>query len=552
MTDLTPVVRQTKDQRVASSTTEPAGVVRPKIENNVSKSPESLTPRPNVPTTQVSVTPLAHAYHATGHKTLPAIAPYTRVRSGDFRSSIMPIYCRPLAPPASIWAMDSINNFNHNTPGGYVTRQSLGPARPRLLASSHSTDAALAVKVFKAAGGLELRVPTIVVTPPSPPRTPLRIASTASLPAMKDASTSKIKPTFTLDIPIRTAVRPSSVPPPSQAESPPRTPPSNSSTAPLSSVDRLSPVNMGDVPRNRWGPDLSIQRNNLLSPDSARSPSKRARRPSTPTRETASRASSAPPPGSPSPLRRRPSVSNSSPSKNRNRKAQDEARSIIRGSLRNDHLPRPKANQPLFRPADARRLWYLGFVEHWSHLQANALTFWQNSHCQKAFDKIQDSPVAPPRGPDPSLTKESHDSEIYKSYFQRDVLEVINSVFNLLQSMKKAPSPPGELFLAESKEEDLGNEDLIWKPTFVMKARMRNQEEQIRMIGHIEYLGGRRGALTWAVKELAQNTWGSLRCVLGTIALLIYYQLPTNMPTRRDCTVHAPILYVARLHCVRR
>jgi hypothetical protein len=31
----------------------------------------------------------------------------------------------------------------------------------------------------------------------------------------------------------------------------------------------------------------------------------------------------------------------------------------------------------------------------------------------------------------------------------------------------------------------------------------------------VEWLGGKKGALTSAVSEQYKNTWGSLRCVLG-------------------------------------
>jgi hypothetical protein len=42
-------------------------------------------------------------------------------------------------------------------------------------------------------------------------------------------------------------------------------------------------------------------------------------------------------------------------------------------------------------------------------------------------------------------------------------------------------------------------------------------EDVTRFTGEVEYLGGKPGALTWAIEEAAKNTWGSLRCVLGKL-----------------------------------
>lgn len=145
------------------------------------------------------------------------------------------------------------------------------------------------------------------------------------------------------------------------------------------------------------------------------------------------------------------------------------------------------------------------------------MKFWNSGKCRSAFDKIKGHPIIPPRAADRDLTDDSHASDILTSYFQRDVLEVVQSVCNKLmqtKTMQGAELPDG-VFLGKPAEEDLGNDECEWKPSFVVKAQMDGGDEETRLLGQVEYLGGRGGALTWAVRECARNSWGSLRCVLG-------------------------------------
>ncbi|CAN9350892.1 unnamed protein product [Alternaria alternata] len=103
--------------------------------------------------------------------------------------------------------------------------------------------------------------------------------------------------------------------------------------------------------------------------------------------------------------------------------------------------------------------------------------------------------------------------------FRREVAEIVEIVYNEMlttRMMKQlgAYRQPERILLSKALlDPKLG-------PKFRFRARPigQNLEPKPRLIGHVEYLGGRPGALTWAVEEAGKNSWGSLRCVLGDIA----------------------------------
>ncbi|KAL1795260.1 hypothetical protein ACET3X_007076 [Alternaria dauci] len=103
--------------------------------------------------------------------------------------------------------------------------------------------------------------------------------------------------------------------------------------------------------------------------------------------------------------------------------------------------------------------------------------------------------------------------------FRREVAEIVEIIYNkmLTTSMMKQldtyKQPERILLDPAMLDPKLG-------PKFRFRARPagRNMESKPRLIGHVEYLGGRLGALTWAIAEANKNSWGSLRCVLGDVA----------------------------------
>jgi hypothetical protein len=72
-----------------------------------------------------------------------------------------------------------------------------------------------------------------------------------------------------------------------------------------------------------------------------------------------------------------------------------------------------------------------------------------------------------------------------------------------------------ECELGVAEDEEIVNEDCIWQPSYVVKFRDFGRDPETRLIGHVEFLAGRPGALTEAYELRKTAKYGSLRCVLG-------------------------------------
>jgi hypothetical protein len=72
-----------------------------------------------------------------------------------------------------------------------------------------------------------------------------------------------------------------------------------------------------------------------------------------------------------------------------------------------------------------------------------------------------------------------------------------------------------ECELGNSEDEDIANEDCIWQPRYVVRFRSLGGLPEARLIGHVEFLAGRPGALSQAYRMRKTGKYGSLRCVLG-------------------------------------
>jgi hypothetical protein len=177
------------------------------------------------------------------------------------------------------------------------------------------------------------------------------------------------------------------------------------------------------------------------------------------------------------------------------------------------NLPEPKEDEALFLPADADRIWYMGFLREWSKFKEEAIEFWGTRQCHDAFEELKIYPLTPRRASDSDITDESHGSERLHSHFQRGALEVTRKVYNALMETETMEGDH-EVFLGDAEDEDLANNDVKWEPSYVVKAR-DGEDEATRALGQVEYLGGRKDALTWAISKATMNSWGSLRCVLG-------------------------------------
>ncbi|KAH7080212.1 hypothetical protein BKA63DRAFT_406864, partial [Paraphoma chrysanthemicola] len=192
--------------------------------------------------------------------------------------------------------------------------------------------------------------------------------------------------------------------------------------------------------------------------------------------------------------------------------------------LKDDQLPEPQDGGPLFLPADGDRLWYLGFLQPWNNFNEQVIKFWKSSKCRAAFAELNDEYVLPPRNARISFLNTATGAEKLESFFQRHVLDVVENVYNKVLETKtmQGAGVPKAMHAFGPEHDDLGNAELEWKPTFVFKADTGDGDEdddlETRLLGHVEYLGGRDDALVIALDNVKMNSWGSFRCVVGKIA----------------------------------
>ncbi|KAH3911333.1 hypothetical protein HBH56_133490 [Parastagonospora nodorum] len=180
------------------------------------------------------------------------------------------------------------------------------------------------------------------------------------------------------------------------------------------------------------------------------------------------------------------------------------------------NLPAPKTDEALFLPADAERTWYTGFVKPWNNFHKEAYTYWRSAHLRDALDEVRNYRFTPPVAGTIDAGSVAGPN-ILHTQFSRETLQGIQKVYTLLMSTQtmRQNKQPNKIWLGDPEDEDLNNAESVWKPSYVVKASRNADDETTRILGQVEYLGGRLGALTWAISQQYMNSWGSLRCVLG-------------------------------------
>jgi hypothetical protein len=169
-------------------------------------------------------------------------------------------------------------------------------------------------------------------------------------------------------------------------------------------------------------------------------------------------------------------------------------------------------------PKDAERVWYLGFVDTWKHFHGEALKFWENAKLRSAFNEISRQPMSPPRTNSSPVAQSASSQERLEEQVQCKLVEVVREIANMLlltHAWHNQEDTTAELSLIDAQDEDLGNNEYSFKPTFVISAMLQNGDDESRLLGHVEYFDGVPGALSRAVETRAKNAWGNLRCVLG-------------------------------------
>ncbi|KAJ8106143.1 hypothetical protein OPT61_g9736 [Boeremia exigua] len=104
--------------------------------------------------------------------------------------------------------------------------------------------------------------------------------------------------------------------------------------------------------------------------------------------------------------------------------------------------------------------------------------------------------------------------------FEKQAVLATVAALNLLLSTESFQTwtRTRQCLMGNAEEEDIAHEDCVWAPRFVIKFRNFGENSETRLIGHIEFLAGRPGALSEAYRLRKTAKWGSLRCVLGDIS----------------------------------
>ena len=205
------------------------------------------------------------------------------------------------------------------------------------------------------------------------------------------------------------------------------------------------------------------------------------------------------------------------------------ARAAILRPFRSDYLPEPAPDDPLFSPHEEQRHWYFGYLHRWENFQSSVIDHWKDQEIKDGFEQIKGFQIGEPRSADPKTAGDSQGLAMLEDHFRREVLEIVKKVCNtLLFTGMAIEVGRGDIPEGIWLENAATTERYVkagFEPTFLVRATS-DGTEMTRLIGHTEYLGGRPGALTLAIKDAAKNTWGSLRCVLGkqsSISLLETY-----------------------------
>ncbi|KAF2127884.1 hypothetical protein P153DRAFT_386860 [Dothidotthia symphoricarpi CBS 119687] len=189
---------------------------------------------------------------------------------------------------------------------------------------------------------------------------------------------------------------------------------------------------------------------------------------------------------------------------------ESNAGEMILQPLSPDSFSTPKERESLFLPPSARRLCF----------KEEVTKFWNAEVVRTAFDEVEIYPIDPPRAAGEPLLGASQGPERLVSYFQREVIEVVDEVCNelLCTAVLRESEFPEYVNLRQAAEKNVDDDESIFNPTYIVETGSAHENNETRLIGHAEFVGGRPSALTWAIQHSKSNAWGSLRCVVGDIA----------------------------------
>ncbi|KAJ4988155.1 hypothetical protein SVAN01_06407 [Stagonosporopsis vannaccii] len=177
-------------------------------------------------------------------------------------------------------------------------------------------------------------------------------------------------------------------------------------------------------------------------------------------------------------------------------------------SINHSLLPTNTPSAPMFNsPYDEKE-----------RFKDEVLNQWVNERYTDAFDELQGT-HASDCVYNRKIMIQRDNAELFESDFEDDVVLPVQAVMGMLLSTKhfQKRTRTRVCNLADAEDEDIATEDCVWAPRYVIRFANFGERSETRLIGHVEFLAGRPGALSKAYNIRQTAKWASLRCVLGDI-----------------------------------
>jgi hypothetical protein len=117
----------------------------------------------------------------------------------------------------------------------------------------------------------------------------------------------------------------------------------------------------------------------------------------------------------------------------------------------------------------------------------------------------------------PTIDLSADQAERFQEDFESQALSAVVWLTTTLLSIPaiKAQTSTVGCDMGNAEDESVVTDECVWEPSYVVKFRDYAKNSETRLIGHVEFLAGRPGALTEACEMKNTSKYGSLRCVLG-------------------------------------
>lgn len=144
------------------------------------------------------------------------------------------------------------------------------------------------------------------------------------------------------------------------------------------------------------------------------------------------------------------------------------------------------------------------------------MDLWTNSWFKNAFTPLRWTHT-PTELFKSTIDLSADQAERFQEAFEYQTLSAVIWLTTILLETPtgKAQTSTVECSLGNAEDEPVVTDDCVWQPSYVFKFRDCKKDAETRLIGHVEFLAGKPGALTEAYELRHTRKYGSLRCVLG-------------------------------------